>query len=189
MSILRFVYMLLSTFVRTLFPHDIYFEVCLHVVNFISIHDVYFWGLFTCYELCFYAIVYFKVCLHVVNFLSIHDVYFEVCLHAANFVPTRCLFWGLFTCCELCSYTMSILANKPVNVSGKYFFMRNRVWQCDPYMSTLFMSSLLFISCNFVFDCIWLYYNCPPFSLAIFITRFRIVFTLFIYNHGKCNYI
>ena len=167
MSILRFVYMLWN-----LFLHDIYFEVCLHVVNFLSIHDVYF-----------------KVCLHVVNFLSIHDVYFEVCLDAANFVPTRYLFWRLFTCCKLCSYTMSILANKPVNVFGKYFFMPNKVWQCDPYMSTLFMSSLLFISCNFVFDCIWLYYNCPPFSLAIFITRFCIVFTLFIYNHGNCNYI
>ena len=167
MSILRFVYMLWN-----LFLHDIYFEVCLHVVNFLSIHDVYF-----------------KVCLHVVNFLSIHDVYFEVCLDAANFVPTRYLFWRLFTCCKLCSYTMSILANKPVNVFGKYFLMPNKVWQCDPYMSTLFMSSLLFISCNFVFDCIWLYYNCPPFSLAIFITRFCIVLTLFIYNHGNCNYI
>ena len=137
--------------------------------------------------------------------LFLHDVYFKFVymlwtfflytMSILRFVymlrtlfPTRYLFWRLFTCCELC-YTMSILANKPVNVFGKYFFMPNKVWQCDPYMFTLFMSSLLYISCNFVFDCIWLYYNCPPFSSAIFITRFCIVLTLFIYNHGNCNYI
>ena len=100
---------LVDHLLRTLFLHDVYFEVCLHVVNFLSIHDVYFegclhadanfvstlfWGLFTCCELSFYTRWYLFWGLFTCCELSFY---------------TRCLFWGVFTCCELCSYMISIL--------------------------------------------------------------------------------
>ena len=79
-------------FTWCLFLHDIYFEVCLHVVNFLSIHDVYF-----------------EVCLHVMNFVSTRYLFWGLFTCCELSFYTWCLFLGVFTCCELCPYTISIL--------------------------------------------------------------------------------
>ena len=151
MSILRLVYKL-----RTLFLHDVYFEVCLHVVNFVPTRCL-FWGLFTWCALwsytmsilrCIYMLwTFFLYTMSILRFvymlwtLFLHDVYFKVCLHVVNIGPTRYLFWGLFTCCELSFYTMSIL---------RFVYMLRTLFLHDIYFEA-FLHVMNFVSTRCLF--------------------------------------
>ena len=96
----------------TFFLREVYFKVCLHVVNFLSIHDVYF-----------------EVCLHAdANFVSTRYLFWGLFTCCELSFYTRCLFWGLFTGYELCFYAKSIL--KFVYMLWTFFLYTMSILRC-----------------------------------------------------------